>query len=96
VVKQAATRAGVKLTKKTDAEGDVKRGENGDPVMTSKVSPHWFRHAHASHALQKGADLELVRETLGHESIETTKTYLHAQPGKSSSYYVDEAPDFNG
>jgi len=64
--------------------------------MTSEVSPHWFRHAHASHALQKGADLELVRETLGHESIETTKTYLHAQPGKSSSYYVDEAPDFNG
>ncbi|MFB6279380.1 MAG: tyrosine-type recombinase/integrase, partial [Salinibacter sp.] len=63
---------------------------------TSKVSPHWFRHAHASHALQKGADLELVRETLGHESIETTKTYLHAQPGKSSSYYVDEAPDFDG
>jgi integrase/recombinase XerD len=40
--------------------------------------------------------LELVRETLGHESIETTKTYLHAQPGKSSSYYVDDAPDFNG
>lgn len=96
VVKQAATRAGVKLRKKTDAVGDVKRDENGDPVMTSKVSPHWFRHAHASHALQKGADLELVRETLGHESIETTKTYLHAQPGKSSSYYVDEAPDFNG
>lgn len=96
VVKKAATRAGVKLTEKTDAEGAIKRDEDGKPTMTSKVSPHWFRHAHASHALQKGADLELVRETLGHESIETTKTYLHAQPGKSSSYYVDEAPDFRG
>lgn len=96
VVKKAATRAGVKLTEKTDADGAVKRDENGDPITTSEVSPHWFRHAHASHALQKGADLELVRETLGHESIETTKTYLHAQPGKSSSYYVDEAPDFDG
>jgi len=96
VVKKAATQAGVKPTEKTDADGAVKRNEEGEPIMTSKVSPHWFRHAHASHALQKGADLELVRETLGHESIETTKTYLHAQPGKSSSYYVDEAPDFDG
>ncbi|WP_423815899.1 tyrosine-type recombinase/integrase [Salinibacter altiplanensis] len=96
IVKKAAVRAGVKLTEKTASDGSAKRDENGGPIMTSKVSPHWFRHAHASHALQKGADLELVRETLGHESIETTKTYLHAQPGKSSSYYVDEAPDFNG
>jgi integrase/recombinase XerD len=96
VVKQAATRANVKQTQQTDASGTVKRDEEGAPIMTSKVSPHWFRHAHASHALQKGADLELVRETLGHENIETTKTYLHAQPGKSSSYYVDEAPGFNG
>ena len=96
LVKKAATRAGVKLTEKTRSDGTVERDENGESIMTSRVSPHWFRHAHASHALQKGADLELVRETLGHESIETTKTYLHAQPGKSSSYYVDEAPDFDG
>jgi len=96
IVKQAATRAGIKLKKKTRSDGVVKRDEDSNPLMVSKVSPHWFRHAHASHALQKGADLELVRETLGHESIETTKTYLHAQPGKSSSYYVDDAPEFNG
>ncbi len=96
IVKQASTRAGVKLKEKTRDDGVVKRDEEGEPVMVSEVSPHWFRHAHASHALQKGADLELVRETLGHESIETTKTYLHAQPGKSSSYYVDDAPEFDG
>jgi len=96
IVKKAATRAGVKLKKKTQEDGTVKRDENGEPIKVSEVSPHWFRHAHASHALQKGADLELVRETLGHESIETTKTYLHAQPGRSSSYYVDDAPDFKG
>ncbi len=96
IVKKAATRAGVKRTEKTRPDGQVKRDDEGEPIMTSKVSPHWFRHAHASHALQKGADLELVRETLGHESIETTKTYLHAQPGKSSSYYIDDAPEFDG
>lgn len=96
IVKQAAIRAGVKLTPKTDENGLEQRDENGEPIMTSEVSPHWFRHAHASHALQKGADIELVRETLGHESIETTKTYLHAKPEKSSGYYVDDAPDFDG
>ncbi len=96
IVKKAATRAGVKLEKKVRDDGVVKRDEDGEPIMVSEVSPHWFRHAHASHALQKGADLELVRETLGHESIETTKTYLHAEPGKSSSYYVDDAPDYDG
>jgi len=96
IVKQAATEAGVKLKEKTREDGVVERDDDGEPIMVSQVSPHWFRHAHASHALQKGADLELVRETLGHESIETTKTYLHAQPGKSSSYYVDEAPDYDG
>jgi integrase/recombinase XerD len=96
IVKKAATRAGVKLTPKTDQDGSEMLDEDGAPIMTSEVSPHWFRHAHASHALQKGADIELVRETLGHESIETTKTYLHAKPERSSGYYVDDAPDFDG
>lgn len=95
VVKSAAVRAGVKVIPKTDDAGH-EITDAGEPVRTSKVSPHWFRHAHASHALQKGADIELVRETLGHESIETTKTYLHAKPEKSSGYYVDDAPDFGG
>ena len=96
VVKKAAVRSEVQLRPKTDSDGRELKDEDGNTVMTSDVSPHWFRHAHASHALQKGADLELVRETLGHDSIETTKVYLHAQPGKSSSYYVDDAPDFRG
>lgn len=96
IVKKAAVRADVKVVPKTDENGLEKRDENGDPILTSEVSPHWFRHAHASHALQKGADIELVRETLGHESIETTKMYLHARPDKSSGYYVDDAPDFDG
>lgn len=95
IVKKAATRAGVKRTPKTDENGLEQRDEDGEPILTSEVSPHWFRHAHASHALQKGADIELVRETLGHESIETTKGYLHAKPEKSSGYYVDDAPDFD-
>jgi integrase/recombinase XerD len=49
-----------------------------------KVSPHWFRHAHASHALEHGARVTLVRDTLGHSSIAVTDRYAHARPGESS------------
>ncbi len=52
------------------------------------VSPHWFRHAHASHALDRGAKISLVKETLCHSSIQTTGRYLHAKPGESSSTYL--------
>ena len=52
------------------------------------VSPHWFRHAHASHALDRGAPIHLVQATLGHASITTTGRYLHARPQDSSSRFL--------
>jgi len=52
------------------------------------VSPHWFRHAHASHALDRGAPIHLVQATLGHASITTTGRYLHARPHDSSSRFL--------
>jgi len=44
------------------------------------VSPHWFRHAAASHALDNGAPISLVKEQLGHSSLEVTSVYVHARP----------------
>ena len=52
------------------------------------VSPHWFRHAHASHALDHGAPIHLVQATLGHASVATTGRYLHAKPKDSSSRFL--------
>lgn len=52
------------------------------------VSPHWLRHAHASHALDRGAPIHLVQATLGHASVATTGRYLHAKPTESSALYV--------
>jgi integrase/recombinase XerD len=52
------------------------------------VSPHWFRHAHASHALDRGAPIHLVQATLGHASVATTGRYLHARPNDSSSRFL--------
>lgn len=56
--------------------------------IAKNVSPHWFRHAHASHALDNGAPIHLVSETLGHSSIQVTSRYSHARPNESSSNYL--------
>jgi site-specific recombinase XerD len=58
--------------------------------LPQKVSPHWMRHAHASHALDRHAPIHLVQATLGHTSVATTGRYLHARPTESSSLYLPE------
>lgn len=52
------------------------------------VSPHWLRHAHASHALERGANVALVAATLGHGDIKVTSRYTHARPNESSSRFL--------
>jgi integrase/recombinase XerD len=56
--------------------------------IEGNVSPHWLRHAHASHALDRGAPIHLVQATLGHASITTTGRYLHARPSDGSSRFL--------
>jgi site-specific recombinase XerD len=56
--------------------------------LDSPISPHWLRHAHASHALDHGAPIHLVQATLGHSSVATTSAYLHARPGDSSARFL--------
>ena len=56
--------------------------------LEQAVSPHWLRHAHASHALDRGAPTHLVKETLGHKSLATTSKYTHARPDDSSARYL--------
>jgi len=48
--------------------------------MTFHVRAHDLRHAHASWLLAGGADLQMVKERLGHGSISTTERYLHTLP----------------
>ena len=52
------------------------------------VSPHWLRHAHATHSLERGAPIHLVQATLGHASVATTSRYLHARPSQSSAEFI--------
>jgi integrase len=53
--------------------------------ITAHITPHGLRHAHASWLLAGGADLQVVKERLGHGSITTTERYLHTLPGADAT-----------
>ena len=56
--------------------------------IDGSVSPHWLRHSHASHSLDRGAPPQLVQQTLGHQSLQTLTRYAHARPSDSSGLYL--------
>ncbi len=56
--------------------------------LDEAVSAHWMRHSHASHALDHGCPPHMLRESMGHASLNTTTGYSHAKKGEGSASFI--------
>ena len=45
--------------------------------ITKRIYPHLLRHSFATHLLEQGTDIKIVKELMGHNNIKTTERYVH-------------------
>ena len=61
-------------------------------TSVDKKSPHVLRHTFATHLLERGADLNAVKDLLGHQSLAATQVYTHNSLGKLKKVFDQAHP----
>lgn len=70
----------------------VKAAFSGEEGFSGKKSPHVLRHSLATHLLNNGADINSIKEVLGHSSLAATQVYTHNSFEQLKSVYVNAHP----
>lgn len=74
----------------------IVRTRMGEVSTLKKHSPHVLRHTFATTMLNNGADIRVIKELLGHVSLDATQVYTHATFEQIKQIYKDAHPRANG
>lgn len=74
----------------------ILKGYAGEAGLGATVSPHTLRHSFATHMLDRGADIRVVQELLGHASLSTTQVYTLVSDRRLKEVYLASHPRAKG